>query len=123
MAKREIEQLRAEIRATRRARSKARPRFETELRERILKVTEERNADGESVEAIAADLGLSIATLSYWRAKRPSEPEKKTALRRIRVVSERPNVATLPILLRGPCGTSVECDSVEMVAQILRRLS
>jgi transposase-like protein len=91
--------------------------FPETLRQRLLRYASERWQAGVSVKAVAEELGISVATLAYWRARATAVQEPK--LRPVKVVEkpERGHVAF------GPCGTSVRDLSLDEVAELFRKLS
>lgn len=97
-------------------------RYPAELRRRILAHLERRRAEGATLSAVAAEVGVTTQTLRRW-LERDRQPAK---LRRVVVTEPEPRprsaVAERAILVT-PTGYRVEGLSVEAVVRILRSLS
>lgn len=116
MAKDSGKNLKALVAADRRDRRGA---FDVVLRERLIAYTERRRLEGATTREVAEELGMSVATVSYWRSRR-AEP----ALQRVQIVSEHPAAAEEPrFRLLGPCGTMLENVTLGEVAELWRKLS
>jgi hypothetical protein len=100
--------------ATRTGAGRAVPR---DVRERVVAYTTQRRAEGASWNAIAAETGLSSATLERWSGNRPrraSVPFRAVHL---------PPPASQGLVLVGACGVRIEGISVADAAELLRRLA
>jgi len=118
MSDKEIEELRALVRADRRTR---RGPFSSELRETLSAFLRSRWQRGESLRELAKQLGLSDHTVHFWRSRWGERKEDRTQLRRVEVVAERP-LSQGDIMMHGPSGTRVEGLSLDEVATLWRKL-
>ncbi len=89
------------------------------LRAAAVDYQREREREGASLRAVAAELGLSDATLARW-SRRP--PESPVVFRAIEVVAE-PAERRDAIVVHGPRGLRIEGLSVEALARLIERLS
>jgi len=99
-----------------RARTDKRGRYPTKLRDAVVAYASRRRAQKASRDVVAAELGMSVATLSYWcapaRARGTLEP--------VTIVA-RSEPASVVVVECGPlrvCGLDVAS-----VAELLRRLA
>lgn len=118
MSNKEIEQLRAMVLSER---SERKGPFSKALRERLNAFLNERYRAGESLKKVGDQLGLSKATVQYWRARWGERVEKKAKLRRVKVVTEKP-ATTKVVTLHGPAGTRVDGLNLDEVAAVWRKL-
>src|SRR5882672_3176171 len=100
-----------------RARQEKQGRFPETLRQRLIRYAVERWRAGVSVRTVAAEIGVSGHTLSYWKAQAMGLPEAK--LRPVKIV-EKPRQGYAVI---GPRGTRVDDLSLDEVAELFRKLS
>jgi hypothetical protein len=98
------------------ARAENRGRYPVKLRETAVAYAARRRAQKASRDVIAAELGMSAATLSYWRA-----PARTLGtLERVTIVA-RPETTQDVIVECGPL--RVRGLDVASVAELLRRLA
>lgn len=95
-----------------------RPYPET-LRRAALQYRHKREREGVSLRAVAAELGVSGATLTRWSRRRQELP---TVFRAIEVVAE-PAERPVALVVHGPRGLRIEGLSVEGLARLIERLS
>lgn len=119
MSDREIEGLRALVRADRRVRKGP---FSPELRERLNDFLRRRWQAGESLGKLAKQLGLSNHTVQFWRSHWGERKKRGAELRRVEVISETPLPAN-PLTVHGPAGMRVEGLTADDVAELWRKLS
>jgi hypothetical protein len=99
-----------------RARQEKLGKFPETLRQRLFRYAVERWRAGVSVKAVAAELGMSVATLAYWRAQSAGGTQK---MRRVKVVERLDRRHTVV----GPSGTHIGGLSLDEVAELIRKLS
>lgn len=93
--------------------------FDGELRERVMAYAEQRWLEGATTREVADELGMSVATVSYWRSRR-----REAGLQRVQLVSERPwATEERRFRLFGPSGTILEDVTLSEVAELWRKLS
>lgn len=97
------------------ARAARRGSYPSALRAKVVAYAAERRAQRVSRDKVAAELGMSVATLSYWCA-----PERKASLAAVTVIAEAaPQQDVLvecgPLRIRGL--------DVGGVAELLKRLT
>lgn len=119
MSKKDIEQLRALVLSERRAK---RGPFSTTLRERLNTFLKARAREGESLKSVGEQLGLSNATVQYWKARWSERAERAPKLRRVTVVAEK-SPSEKEVTMHGPAGTRVEDLTLDEVASLWRKLS
>jgi hypothetical protein len=117
-----VEEFRQQVVAQRGARRRGAPRYSDQLVEFALAHAHGALAAGRRVNAAAADLGLSFATLSAWLARAKSVSE--TRLRQVVVDETRvePVVAARGLEVRTASGHVVRALSVVDAAALLRAL-
>ncbi len=98
-------------------RSSGRGKFSDELRVRLIAYAESARGQGQAVERIGRDLGISSKTIHSWLGA-----HKSSALRRVEVIAERPTPRGGSLSMRGPAGTMVDGLSVDDVVKIWRQL-
>jgi hypothetical protein len=86
-------------------------------RRELLARAKARWAQGASIKAVAAELDVSVHTLSYWRAVEGISAKSK--VQRVQVVSAQPMSRT--IVATGPCGLQFEL-TLDDAAALLRKL-
>jgi len=89
------------------------------LRRSVVQYHREREQEGASVRKVAAELGVSEASLARWSR---TEQERGPAFHAIELVAEpvrRPSGA----VLHGPKGLRVEGLTVAELAELMERLS
>ena len=99
-----------------RARSDRRGRYPAKLREAVVAYAARRRSQKASREVVAAELGMSVATLSYWCAPARS----RGALEPVTIVA-RPEPMPDVVVECGPL--RVRGLDVASVAELLRRLA
>jgi hypothetical protein len=99
-----------------RARSDKRGRYPTKLREAAVAYAARRRAQRASRDVVAAELGMSVATLSYWCAPARS----RGGLEPVTIVA-RPEPTPDVVVECGPL--RVRGLDVASVAELLRRLA
>ncbi len=119
MSNKDIEQLRALILSERRENKGP---FSKGLRERLNNFLKARFQEGEPLKRVGAQLGLSHATVQYWKARWGEQNKPGAKLRRVEVVSEEA-VASRTVTLQGPAGTRIDGLSLDEVAALWRKLS
>lgn len=105
--------LRTEIESSRDGRGFARPK--AELKKRIVAHVEQRRDVGETMEQIAADIGVAKSSLERWRRTRSAGRRKKLVRVKVRATSSS-------AVVRGPCGLTIEGLGIEDLAELVRRL-
>ena len=100
-----------------RAREEKQGRFPETLRQRLMRYAAGRWKAGVSVRTVAAEIGVSGHTLSYWKAQ--TMGVGKTKLKPVRVIEE----ASSAHVVAGPCGTRIENLSLDEIAELFRKLS
>jgi len=117
-----VEEFRRQVLAQRGARRRGAPRYPDELVEFAVAHARAALAAGRRVNAAAADLGLSFATLSAWLSRAKSVSE--TRLRQVVVDEARaePMVAARGLEVRTASGHLVRGLSVVEAAALLRAL-
>jgi hypothetical protein len=93
----------------------ARGRYAKALREAVVAHATEQRRQGVARERVAAELGMSIATLSYWC----TPPKRKSVLSPVTIVSE-PQPAREIVVAYG--SLRVHGLDVGQVAELVRRL-
>lgn len=101
-----------------RARQEKQGPFPETLRQRLIRYAVERWKAGVSVRTVAAELGVSGHTLSYWKAQAMGLPEK---VRPVKVIE--PVAQVKAYSLSGPSGTRVDGVSLDELAELFRKLS
>ena len=98
-----------------RARGEKRSRYPAALRQAVIAYAGRRRAQKVSRDAVAAELGMSVATLSYWCAPKRA----RGTLEPVSIVKSEPEhevvVECGPLRVRGL--------DVASVAELLRRLA
>lgn len=89
------------------------------LRAAAIEYQREREREGASVREVAAELGVSDASLARW-SRRAQEPP--VLFRAIEVVAE-PVERRDAVVVHGPRGLRIEGLSVEALARLIERLS
>src|ERR1043165_4197462 len=102
-----------------RARQENQGPFPETLRQRLLRYAVERWKAGVSVRTVAAELGMSGHTLSYWKAQAMGFSEK---VRPVKVI-EKPAAKAKGYTLSGPSGTRLDDVSLDEIAELFRKLS
>src|SRR4051794_39303540 len=95
-----------------RARQEKQGKFPETLRQRLMRYAVERWRAGVPVKAVADELGVSGATLSYWRAHAVAAGSRR--MRPVRVVERLERRHTVA----GPSGTQVNGLSLDEVAEL-----
>lgn len=110
--KREIEGL-SKFRQTR--------RYSPELQTRVTAWARARRAAGLSVPAMCLEIGIGDPTLRRFLelTRGPRTKSKPAGFRQVKVMAP---VAT-QVVVRGPCGISVEGLSLDGVAELVKRLA
>ena len=119
MSKKEIEELRSLVLGERRG---ERGPFSSGLRARLQTFLKAKLREGESLKRVGEELGLSKATVHYWKSRWSEPSESPAKLRCVKVVSEKP-VHGRKVTILGPAGTRVEDLSLDDVAALWRKLS
>ena len=96
-------------------------RYSPELQTRVTAWARTRRAEGLSVPAMCLEIGIGDPTLRRFLepAKRVRARNRTSGFRQVKVVAPK----ATGLVVRGPCGTSVEGLSVEGVAELLKRLA
>ena len=119
MSKKEIEELRSLVLSERRG---ERGPFSIALRARLHAFLKAKLREGESLKEVGAELGLSKATVHYWKSRWSEENKDTAKLRRVKVVSERTSPG-MKVTMHGPAGTRIEDLGLDDVAALWRKLS
>lgn len=98
------------------ARGDKRGRYPAKLREAVVAYASKRRGQKASRDVVAAELGMSVATLSYWCAP----ARVRGSLEPVTIVA-RPEPAREVVVECGPL--RVRGLDVELVADLLRRLA
>jgi transposase len=104
--------------AATRVRGQRRGQYPKKLREQLLERAKKRWAEGASLRAVAEELGVSIHTLSYWRAVE-GIGKKRGKVRRVEIIAAAPTTRT--IVAAGPNGLRMQL-TLDDVAELLRKL-
>jgi len=102
-----------------RARQEKQGPFPETLRQRLIRYAVERWKTGVSVRTVAAELGVSGHTLSYWKAQATGFSAK---VRPVKVI-EKPVARARAYTLSGPGGTRLDDVSLDEIAELFRKLS
>lgn len=96
-------------------------RYSPELQARVTAWARGRRAEGLSVPAMCQEIGIGDPTLRRFLgpAEEPKTKSRPAGFRRVEVVAP---VAT-QVVVRGPCGISVEGLSLDGVAELFKRLT
>ncbi len=100
-------------------RSGTRRPYPEALRAAAIEYQREREREGASVREVAAELGVSEASLARWSRRREEPP---AAFRAIEVVAEPAHMPGT-LVVHGPRGLRIEGLSVEGLARLIERLS
>jgi hypothetical protein len=104
-----VEELRRRLRAHGRA-GRGNP-YPAELRRAVVAFVDESKRDGISAGACAKSLGIAAQTVARWR--------EEIAFVRVEVDTSAPAA----LVVRGPCGVSVEGLDLGTIAALLRKLA
>ena len=97
-------------------------RYSPSLRERVVAWAKKRVAAGASVASLCKDIGIGEPTLHKFLGKPVRRGLKRSAgFKRVKVIA--PAAVERAVVIRGPCGTSVEGLSLDGVAALLKRLA
>jgi hypothetical protein len=93
--------------------------FPETLRRRLLRYAIERWRAGVPTKSVSDEVGVSVATLAYWRAKTTAPHDQK--LRPVKLVEQQamPRVHTA----FGPCNMRIDDLTLDEVAELFRKLS
>lgn len=114
MAKANTTKLRALVVAHRR---NTKGPFDKHLREKLLACAEQRWREGATTRQVAEELGMSEATVAYWRSRRGS------TLQPVQILADEAAEPERRFRLLGPCGTVLEGVTLSEVAELWRRLA
>ena len=95
---------------------RGRRRYPAPARKQLLDRARRRWAEGASMRAVAEELGVSVHTLSYWRAVEGIS-KKRAKVRRVEIVDTSPRT----IVAAGPHGLRMQL-TLDDVAELLRKL-
>lgn len=115
MTESEIGRLRCEIAEQRKAGKRA--RYSEKLKAKVVECVERRHGAGESFSKLSEALGLSRATLDFWRSG-ASPARSKGKLRPV-VVAEPPSNGSRGFTVEGPRGLRVIGLTLEEVRMLL----
>jgi hypothetical protein len=99
-----------------RAEKRGRGQYPAAERKQLLDRARRRWAEGASMRAVAEELGVSVHTLSYWRAVEGIS-KKRSKVRRVEIVE--PVART--IVAAGPHGLRMQL-TLDDAAELLRKL-
>jgi len=96
-------------------------RYSPELQTRVTAWARARRAEGLSVPAMCQEIGIGDPTLRRFLepANGPRTKSRPAGFRRVKVIA----TMAIAVVVRGPCGTSVEGLSLDGVADLLKRLA
>ena len=99
-------------------------RYSPSLRERVVAWAEKRVAGGTSIASLCREVGIGEPTLHKFLGKptRRAAKKKSAGFKRVKMLAATA-VVERAVVLRGPCGTSVEGLSLDGVAELLKRLA
>ena len=121
MSDEEIEELKALVLSDRKGR---RGPFSRAVRERVQSYLKKKWQSGKSLKLLSTELGLSAHTVQYWRARWSERGEAPAKLRRVKVVSKKPNARSkTSVTMHGPAGTRIEGLNLDEAAALWRKLS
>lgn len=108
------------------SRRKTGTRYPKSLRTRALAYTRARQAEGFSLQKIAAEISLAPHTLRHWLTASVStiapEPADSATFQRVELLPSRSQpIPTLRV--HGPCGLIIDGLDLDSLADLLRRLS
>lgn len=119
MSDREIEALRVLVASDRRGK---RGRYSPEVRKRLEAYLKKAWRSGTSLKRAGESLGLSGATVAFWKARWSERAERAPKLRRVTVVAEKAS-SEKTVTMHGPAGTRIEGLTLDEVAALWRKLS
>jgi transposase-like protein len=96
---------------------RTRGRYPANLRRQLIEQAKSRWAEGASMRAVAEELGVSVHTLSYWRAVE-GIGKKRAKVRRVEIVAAP---VTRTIVAAGPHGLRMQL-TLDDAAELLRKL-
>src|SRR5687768_4519741 len=91
-------------------------RYSAAKRRQLMETAKRRWAEGASIRDVAAEIGVSAHTLSYWRAV--EGVGKNAKVRRVEIVKAE---AARSVMVAGPHGLRMQLTLDEM-AELLRKL-
>lgn len=99
-------------------------RYSASLRERVVAWAEKRVAAGTSIASLCREIGIGEPTLHKFLGKPTGRAAKKKSagFKRVKVIAPAAVIARA-MVMRGPCGISVEGLSLEDIAEVLKRLA
>lgn len=100
-----------------RTREEKQGRFPETLRQRLMRYAIGRWKTGASTRTVAAEIGVSGHTLSYWKTQTMGPAKAK--MRPVKVIEESSGGHAVA----GPCGTRIENLSLDEIAELFRKLS
>jgi Transposase len=95
---------------------RGRGRYPAAARKQLLERARRRWAEGASMRVVAEELGVSVHTLSYWRAVEGIS-KKRAKVRRVEIVDTSPRT----IVAAGPHGLRMQL-TLDDAADLLRKL-
>jgi hypothetical protein len=93
--------------------------YPARLRVQVLAHVERRRRAGIALEAIAAELGLAVATLRNW--KRNTAGTAHPTFCEVEIVP--PSGPPSALIIHGPAGLRIEGATIADIAEIIRRLA
>lgn len=83
-------------------------------------------SEGESIEGVARDLGISAMSVKRWLDRVGSRCSGAAELRRVEIVPDRREagmvLAAAPLVVHGPSGLRIEGLTLPGLVQLLRAL-
>ena len=95
---------------------RGRGQYPSAVRKQLLDRARRRWAEGASMRVVAEELGVSVHTLSYWRAVEGIS-KKRPKVRRVEIV----DTAARTIVAAGPHGLRMQL-TLEDAAELMRKL-
>lgn len=100
--------------------------FPERLRREVVQYASAGIDDGESLEGVARDLGISAMSIKRWLGRAGSHDDGVAELRRVEIIPERREaamvVAAAPFVVHGPSGLRIEGLTLPGLVQLLRAL-
>lgn len=98
-------------------------RYPEGLRARVVEWARGRLAGGASLASVCREVGISEPTLHRFLGLSRESERERAGFTRVRVVGPKPEAKARAVVLRGPCGVTVEGLSVDDVARLLKGLA
>lgn len=100
--------------------------FPDRLRREVVQYARAAMSEGESIEGVARDLGISAMSVKRWFERIGSRYSGAAELRRVEIVPDRREagmvLAAAPLVVHGPSGLRIEGLTLPGLVQLLRAL-